>query len=169
MGILCAVKCSEFMRALPEQVRSQADPALRKIRSAHRPWLSQLYFADANVHYELWSMGMQRGPAGVAMLELGLHFESRDRAVNAKLLAAFDRRMIEVKRALGRQWEAEPWDRGWAKVYETFPREALEDEYLDRIAARFAAVIKLLQPIVEETLSGNHSPVRKSRLAPRKT
>ncbi len=112
---------------------------------------------------------MQRGPAGVAMLELGLHFESRDRAVNAKLLAAFDRRMIEVKRTLGRQWEAEPWDRGWAKVYETFPREALEEEYLDRIAARCAAVIKLLQPIVEETLSGNHSPVRKSRVVPDKT
>lgn len=157
------------MRALPEQVRGQADSALRKIRSAHRPWLSQLYFAEATVHYELWSMGVQRGPAGVAMLELGLHFESRDRAVNAMLLAAFDRRMIEVKRALGSQWEAEPWDRGWAKVYETFPREALEDEYLDRIAVRLAAAIRVLQPIVEETLSGNNSTVRKSRLVPRKT
>ena len=54
-------------------------------------------------------------------------------------------------------------------MYETFPREALEDEYLDRIAVRLAAAIRVLQPIVEETLSGNHSPVRKSRLVPRKT
>ena len=165
MGILGTVKCSEFMRALPEQVRGQADSALRKIRSAHRPWLSQLYFADATVHYELWSMGVQRGPAGVAMLELGLHFESRDRAVNAMLLAAFDWRMIEVKRALGSQWEAEPWDRGWAKVYETFPREALEEEYLERIAVRLAAAIRLLQPIVDETLSGKKSPARSPRVA----
>ena len=165
MGILGTVKCSEFMRALPEQVRGQADSALRKIRSAHRPWLSQLYFADATVHYELWSMGVQRGPAGVAMLELGLHFESRDRAVNAMLLAAFDRRMIEVKRALGCQWEAEPWDRGWAKVYETFPREALEEEYVERIAGRLAAAIRLLQPIVDETLSGKKSPAHRPRVA----
>ena len=165
MGILGTVKCSEFMRALPEQVRGQADSALRKIRSAHRPWLSQLYFEDATVHYELWSMGVQRGPAGVAMLELGLHFESRDRAVNAMLLAAFDRRMSEVKRALGCQWEAEPWDRGWAKVYETFPREALEEEYLERIAGRLAAAIRLLQPIVDEALSGKKSPARRPRVA----
>ena len=70
-------------------------------------------------------MGEARGK-----LELGLHFESRDHAVNAALLDGFARCMVEVKATLGPQWEAEQWDRGWAKVYETLPYEPFSDETL---------------------------------------
>jgi hypothetical protein len=80
-------------------------------------------------------------------IEIGLHFESRDRAENAALLAGFSRRMAEVKAMLGPHWEAEAWDRGWTKVYETVPYEPFSDEVLAAIGKRLARAMTVLQPI----------------------
>ena len=133
---------SQFMVALPEATRAELPPGLRKFRSAHRSWLCQFYYRDPNLHYEVWNLGQMRGK-----LELGLHFESRDHAVNSALLAGFSRRLIEVKAGLGPQWEAEQWDRGWTKVYETVPYEPFSDETLHAIAKRLARAMSVLQPI----------------------
>jgi hypothetical protein len=135
---------SQFMRLLPGVVRPHLPPALRRFRTSTRGWLCQLYYRDPRLHYEVWNMGERRG-----LLELGLHFESRDRDANLALLAGFSRRMVEVKATLGPQWEAEPWDRGWTKIYETLPYEPFSDALLDRVARRLAVAITVLQPIWE--------------------
>ena len=133
------------MAALPEATRAHLPPPLKKFKSTYRSWLCQLYYSDARLHYEVWNMGERRG-----LIEIGLHFESRDRAQNQALLAGFSRRMIEVKAGLGAQWEAEPWDKGWTKVYETVPYESFSDEVLEAISTRLARAITVLQPIWEE-------------------
>ena len=133
---------SQFMQMLPAASREQLPAGLRKFRHAHRAWLCQLYYRDPRLHYEVWNYGEQRGK-----LELGLHFESRDRDVNAALLAGFSRRMVEVKATLGPQWEAEPWDKGWTKVYETVPYEPFSTEVLHAMAGRLARAMAVLQPI----------------------
>lgn len=84
------------------------------------------------------------------MLEIGLHFESRDQAENETLLRGFDRRMVEVKAALGPQWEAEMWDKGWTKIYETVPYEPFSNKLLETISKRLARAMMVLQPIWEE-------------------
>jgi len=132
----------QFMQALPGATRAHLPANMRKFRSAHRSWLCQVYYRDPRLHYEVWNLGQQRGK-----LELGLHFESRDRAVNARLLQGFSRCMVEVKATLGPQWEAEPWDKGWSKVYEVLPLEAFSDELLEATAARLARAMTVLQPI----------------------
>ena len=133
------------MRLLPGATRTHLPPALRKFRVATRGWLCQLYYRDPRLHYELWNMGERRG-----LLELGLHFESRDRELNARLLQGFSRCMVEVKATLGPQWEAEPWDKGWTKVYETLPYEPFSEEMLERVARRLARAMGVLQPIWDE-------------------
>jgi hypothetical protein len=133
---------SQLMRALPEATRPQLPPPLRKFKTAGRPWLCQLYYADPLLHYEVANLGERRG-----RVEIGLHFESRNHAVNSALLAGFSRRMVEVKATLGPQWEAEQWDKGWTKVYETVPYEPFSDETLQAIAARLARAMNVLQPI----------------------
>ena len=55
--------------------------------------------------------------------------------------------MVEVKATLGPQWEAEQWDRGWTKVYETVPWEPFTDETLQAVATRLARAMCVLQPI----------------------
>jgi len=132
------------MQALPNVVRERLPPSLRKFKSSVRGWLCQLYYADPRVHYEVWNLGERRG-----LLEIGLHFESQDHAKNTALLAGFSRHMVEVKASLGPQWEAELWDKGWTKVYETVPYEPFSDEALQTVAARLARAMIVLQPIWE--------------------
>ena len=133
---------SQFMSALPAATREHLPARLRQFKSAHRSWLCQLYYRDPSLHYEVWNMGQQRGK-----LELGLHFESRDRDKNAALLAGFSRQLVEIKATLGPQWEAEAWDKGWSKVYEVLPYEPFSDEILEAVAARLAGAMAVLQPI----------------------
>jgi hypothetical protein len=133
------------MQALPNAVRNQLPPSLRKFKSSVRGWLCQLYYSDPRLHYEVWNLGERRG-----LIEIGLHFESRDRDRNVALLREFSRRMVLVKATLGPQWEAEPWDKGWTKVYETVPYEPFSDELLKSISTRLAHAILVLQPIWDE-------------------
>ena len=133
---------SQFMTALPAATREHLPAKLQQFKSAHRSWLCQLYYRDPSLHYEVWNMGQMRGK-----LELGLHFESRDREKNAALLAGFSRQLVEIKATLGPQWEAEAWDKGWSKVYEVLPYEPFSDEILQSVAARLASAIVVLQPI----------------------
>jgi hypothetical protein len=135
---------SQFMQALPAAAREQLPRSLRKFSTSGRAWLCQLYYADPGLHYEVTNLGERRG-----LLEIGLHFESRNSATNSALLAGFLNYMVEVKATLGPQWEAEQWDRGWTKIYETIPYEPFSDETLEAVAARLARAIKVLQPIWE--------------------
>lgn len=135
---------SQFMTRLPAATRPHLPAPLRQFRSQHRSWLCQLYFRDPRLHYEVWNLGERRG-----RLEIGLHFESRERLENLALLRGFSARMVAVKAALGAQWEAEAWDRGWTKVYETVPYEPFSDQLLERVARRLARAMTVLQPIWE--------------------
>ena len=136
------MKSSEFMRALPEAIRVKLDKRLQDFRTAGRSWLVQLYYDDPNIHYEIWNLGERRG-----RLEIGLHFESRMPGLNARLLEGIMAHLFEIKAELGPSFEAEPWDKGWTKVYEVIPLEPFSAEYLERVATRVAQVIGVLEPI----------------------
>ena len=133
---------SDFMRALPDAVRPRLAKRWRDFQIAGRAWLVQLYYDDPRVHYEVWNLGQRRG-----RLEIGLHCESREAALNAQHLAGMSSHLFEIKARLGASFEAEPWDKGWTKVYETIPLEPFNSDYLERVAARVAQVIQVLEPI----------------------
>jgi hypothetical protein len=136
------VKSSEFMQALPAAVRPKLAERLRDFKTAGRSWLVQFYYDDPRIHYEVWNLGERRG-----RLEIGLHFEVRQDDVNARLLDGMLAHLFEIKAELGPAFEAEPWDKGWTKVYETIPLERFSAEYVDRVAARMAQVMGVLEPI----------------------
>jgi hypothetical protein len=137
------MRSSDFMKSIPDATRAHLPPALRGFHWQARSWLVQIYYDQPRVHYEVWSLPRR------SVLELGLHFEHRDRSVNDRLLAHFDAHAVAVKAELGEQVEMEPWDKGWAKVYETLPLEPFEPPYLEKVAARLAQVIEYLQPILD--------------------
>jgi hypothetical protein len=133
------------MQALPAAVREQLPQPLRKFRTSGRPWLCQLYYADPGLHYEVANLGERRG-----LLEIGLHFESRNSAVNCALLASFLSHMVEIKATLGPQWEAEQWDKGWTKVYETVPYEPFTAQLLGTVSGRLARAMIVLTPMLND-------------------
>ena len=139
------MKSADFMRALPNAVRAQLPRSLQAFKTNLRPWLVQFYYANAQLHYEVVTYGERRG-----VLEIGLHFESRNPDENARLLNGFMQHLFEIKAELGDHMEAEMWDKGWTKVYETIPLETMNDDYLNRVAERLARMIQVLQPIWEQ-------------------
>jgi hypothetical protein len=145
----------QFMQALPNALREHLPPPLQKFKTFLRGWLCQVYYADPKAHFEVWNMGERRG-----VLEIGLHFESKDRAANEALLRSFFPHMIEVKVALGPGWEAEYWDKGWTKVYETVPYEPFSVDLLDSVSRRLARAITVLTPILDDIQKAKKAPSR---------
>jgi hypothetical protein len=138
------MRLDELMRAIPPATQAKLPKDLQGFKVARRSWLVQLYYADPHVHYEVVTLGIKR-----RQLEIGLHFESRDAAINERLLDGFMQHLFEIKAELGDGFEAEMWDKGWTKVYETFPMETFDEAYVDRVAARLAEIIIVMQPILD--------------------
>ena len=143
------MRLDELLRAIPPATQAKLPLALQSFKVARRSWLVQLYYADPLVHYEVVTLGVKRGE-----LEIGLHFESRNSAINERLLNGFMQYLFEIKAELGGGFEAEMWDKGWTKVYETIPMETFDEAYVDRLAGRLAHVIEVLQPILEHLTAG---------------
>lgn len=124
-----------LVRALPPEL------AHGQVRRRHR--LVQLHYGDPAVHYEVWVHG------GSGRIEVGLHFEG-ERERNARWLAALDDRLIEIKALAGHEFELEPWDRGWCRLYRTFPAEPLTPALAERVARSLGMLVTTLQPILAE-------------------
>ncbi len=141
---MAQIKVSVFVRDVLEVARGYLPADLKKFKVVLMPWLSQAYYDDKHLHYELVKLPSRYSEN---RLELGLHFESKDRERNLALLNGFDHYLFEVRDALGDAWCAEPWDRGWTKIYTTFSYSVLDERFLDQTAQQIAQTIRVMQPI----------------------
>ncbi len=132
------IKVSDFVKRVPQVAREQLPRELRGFHVFLMPWLSQVYYDDKRFHYEIVKL-MPR--YGENRIELGLHFESKDRAVNVSLLTGFDHYLFEVY--------AEPWDKGWTKIYTAFDYQVMDEDFLELTAKRLADTICVMQPIYQ--------------------
>src|SRR5260221_13048640 len=138
------IKVSEFVKRVPQGARPLLPASLRDFRVLLMPWLSQVYYHDKALHYEVVKLPQRYGDN---RLELGLHFESRDQALNTRLLKGFEQHLFEIRDALDDDWWAEPWDRGWAKIYTTLQYQVMDEEMLEQSARQLAQAIIVMQPI----------------------
>lgn len=103
----------------------------------------QLWYGDRRVHFECW---VQRK---TGLLEIGLHFEG-PREFSYAWAAAFAERMPEAMAALGDRIELEEWTERWARLHETRRFERLDEALAGEAAARLAAYVVALQPLVDD-------------------
>ena len=141
---------SQFVKAFPGAVKAHLPKPLKGFKHVLMPWLVQLYYDDKNVHYELAKLPSKYGEN---RLEIGLHCESRDHHLNAMLLAGFERYLFEVRDQLGENWWAEPWDRGWTKIYTTYEYHSMDEALLEQLAGEMAKSINVLHPLHQLILS----------------
>jgi hypothetical protein len=134
-------RSGEFLQGLLADVQALLPPELRGCQARQQWALAKLFYDDPAVHYEAW---LHRARARI---ELGLHFETRDAARNARMLEYVAEELLFLKASLGDGLEAEPWDKGWTRVYLTLPLEPLLPDYRGRVAARFAELIETLEPL----------------------
>jgi len=129
-----------FFKELPTELRERLPDDLRRFIYKSHGSLAQVYFRDPKVHYEAWFHWR------TGRLELGLHFE-RDERTNDQLFARYDRHIVEIKADLGESVELERWDRGWARVYESWPCNKVDRAFREQMASRFARLIEVLEAI----------------------
>jgi hypothetical protein len=133
---------ADFFAGLRRGLKTRLPPPLRNFYSARgRGRLMKLNYGHPEFHYESWHH------TGDGRLEIGLHLEgSTDQ--NRRAFDCLRQRMIEIKAGLPHA-ELEPWDRGWARLYETLPAAQLDEAALESAIGRMADYIVTLQPIVE--------------------
>jgi len=141
-----ALKHTEFMKTVAGQIGDHLNPPFDNIHMGETRWLCQVYFGrERRIHYEVsrpWSRSGRQ-------IEIGLHFESRDKARNRALVATFDRHLMEIQDKLGREVKAEIWDKGWAKVYEIYPDTGLTESLAAQTTRQLAEFIAVLEPIYQ--------------------
>lgn len=133
---------TKFLRTFPDAVLTHLPTTLQSIQVRQPfPWLVQFHYGEPRLHYELSKVRSSGG------WEVGFHCEARDKRLNRFLLDGFRRNLFEIKDALGEGIEAEMWDRGWTKIYEVQPAEALTADFQARLGQRLASIIICLHPI----------------------
>lgn len=139
-----AMKVQEFLRQLPELLRSQLTPKLRGFHLVGPTGsLIKLHYGNPSVHYEVW---VQRR---VGVVEVGLHFEGRA-DVNARYLQRLSDHFAEIRAALGPSIEAEQWTRSWTRIHQSLPLLPLDEDFLLEVSSHLARMVTALQPLVEE-------------------
>jgi len=139
------VRVRDFLAGTLEAARALLPEELRDFERRVQGPLAQAYYDDPNQHFEVWL----RRSAG--RVELGLHFEARDRAANSRMLEWFADELGWIKAELGEHVEAEPWDRGWTRVHQTLALpEPLSSDLQVELASRLARMIELLEALRRE-------------------
>jgi hypothetical protein len=137
------LSASDFFDALAAALVRRLPGDLRGMETVRGPGrLLKLHYGHPETHYEAWHH------RAVGRLEVGLHFEGT-RELNAAAHVFFRGRIVEIKRTLPRG-ELEPWDRGWARLYETVPAPELSDRCLSLAVERLTAYVTLLQPMLTD-------------------
>ena len=137
------VRTAGFFRALPRQVEAALPVSLKEVRHRARSSQAQWFFDDPRLHFEAW------WHANNGRLELGLHLEAEP-ATNDRIANGLARQLLVIKARLGQQLDLEPWDRGWVRLYETYPIDVFDAAQIKRTAARIAELIVVIWPMCQE-------------------
>jgi hypothetical protein len=137
----------DFLSGVLEMAQLRLPDELRELQARHQGPLIKLFAEDPAVHYELW-LHRNRGRA-----ELGLHFETHNPDRNRRQLEYVAEDLLFLKEALGQGLEAEPWDKGWARLYISFPLARLDRADQKRFAEALATFVETLEPIRREAVA----------------
>lgn len=142
----------DFLAAVAESLPARLPEERRRLEWRQRGGLVQFWYGPPRLHYEVWFHRR------VERLEIGLHFEA-DPATNAHLLERFSEHLILAKAEISELVEAEAWDRGWTRIREMLPIEALDEAFLETVTSRLARMIVVLQPLLEEAVAELSEPL----------
>ena len=135
---------AEFLRGVLDGVRARLGGELQTLRARQQWSLIKFFDDEPSIHFELW-LHTDRATA-----ELGLHFETRNAEHNQHLLEYVADDLPFLKEVIGQGLEAEPWDKGWTRLYISHRLDRLDRVEQDRLAAAFAMFIETLEPIRRE-------------------
>ncbi|HLZ47158.1 MAG TPA: hypothetical protein VKR80_00735 [Candidatus Limnocylindria bacterium] len=132
-----------FCKGLPRAVARELGDAAAPHSSA-TGWMVKLWFGNKDLHYECGVYHRRQ------VVELGLHFES-DAFTNQLLLGALRLHAKAIAKRLPAA-RIEPWDKGWARVWEAIPLAPFDEPYSALVTGTLARYVRVLEPILEDSL-----------------
>ena len=132
-----------FCKGLPRAVADELGDAAAPHHLASG-WMVKLWFGNKDLHYEC-GVYLQR-----RVVELGLHFES-DAFTNQLLLGAIRGHAKSIARRLPTA-RLEPWDKGWARVWEPIQLQPFDERFSAHVTKTLAKYVRVLEPILEDSL-----------------
>lgn len=133
----------EFFYDVVEKTRLALPDELKGFQTSATMNLTKLYYGNYRLHYEVWTDARDN------QIEVGLHFEAGEESTD-RLIAYFDRYIVEIKHELGVETELERWTRTWGHLYQLMPYQPLTASLAAAIAGRLSRMIAVAQPILEE-------------------
>jgi hypothetical protein len=147
-----SLKHTDFMLHIAKHLKAELPAPWQDYHLGETRWMCQVYYGDEKrIHYEVSRLWNRQG----RILEIGLHFESRDSQLNQGYLHWMDQHLIELQAALPYEVKAEVWDKGWTKVYTLLPDQDLTRAFAQQMTQALAQFIQVVQPIYE--LSPRHA------------
>ena len=138
-----SLRVHDFLALVHEGVRARLGDGLDGMEMRQRFSFVQYFRGSPDVHYEVWA---QRK---TGRLEIGLHFEGeRDRNYEAAELLAM--RAPDVQAAAGPEYELEEWTKAWTRLHRSFDAPSLTPELADDAAERVVALMRGMEPIIEQ-------------------
>jgi len=131
--------CKGLPRALDDELGNAAAP-----HSSATGWMVKVWFGNKDLHYECGVYARRK------VIELGLHFES-DALTNQLLLGAIRGHTKAIARRLPAA-RIEPWDKGWARVWESVLLQSFDEDFGARVTRTLAKYVRVLEPILEDAL-----------------
>lgn len=142
----------EFFYDIVEKTRLALPDELKSFQTSATMNLVKLYYGSYRLHYEVWTNAHDN------QIEVGLHFEAGEESTD-RVIAHFDRYIIEIKHELGVETELERWTRTWGHLYQLVPYQPLTSSLAADVASRLGRMIALAQPILEEVEpKASHDP-----------
>jgi hypothetical protein len=139
-----SLRIRDFLALVHDGVAQRLGEKLDGFESRQRFGYVQYYRGKPDVHYEVW---VQRR---TQRLEIGLHFEGPDRDRNYECAEVLAMRSPDVQRAVGPEYELEEWTKQWTRLHRSFEAPALTPALADEAAARAVALIRGMEPIIDQ-------------------
>ncbi|MEX2245167.1 MAG: hypothetical protein WEC75_00605 [Dehalococcoidia bacterium] len=138
-----SLRVRDFLALVHEGVLSRLGKRLDGMETRQRFGYVQYYRGTPDVHYEVWA---QRK---TGRLEIGLHFEG-ERDANYRAAELLALRAPDITARIGPEYELEEWTKVWTRLHRTSEAAALTEELADDAAERVAALIRGMEPVIDE-------------------
>jgi hypothetical protein len=150
-----------FFDQIDDELRGLLGPALRNYESVRASRLIKLWYAVPAIHFEVQVVARRWSPTREPVLEVGLHLEDPDPAVNESRLAGLRCTEATWARLLpdaGSGPALGPRGGAWRRVSEFLECADAEDpELASEAAERLALYVRTLWPLLREQVLAHPS------------
>jgi hypothetical protein len=138
-----SMRIHDFLALVHEGMERELGADLGGMSWRQRFGYLQYFRATPAVHYEIWVQKKTE------RLEIGLHFEG-ERDANYAAAELLSIRSGDIQASVGPEFELEEWTQQWTRLHRALPAPALTPELANDAATRASALIRGMEPILDQ-------------------